>query len=862
MKRLLVALLSSLSLAFAAIEVDITYLQKEVQNDPSNVPYRLILAKYYLQHDNYTLAGKYTRKVLALDPKNRQALLLNKKIEQRTALQKLLPDTQLSNPFAIEKRLGRLERANRCRNFLAIYEKLGEASVDTTDITRRDAALCYAKEGKYDQAEQILQKNRFAADEKLIVTQALLSLSRNDLRKAKQLQAMLKKRYPSSRYTAYLKRKILHAESAQANEAAQKAFSKNSLKALQDYIYLLSQQKKDAEAIRAAERFIAKNPKNRDAKILLAKLYYWHGKLDKAFHTLYPLRLTNNETKKLYANILYERHDYTHALYYLPALAAKERDPAQRYNLRKRTAFAYAYTGEKQKAKALFHKLLKEHPEDHEILQFQNQYENRLLLEHAIAAYRAKRFPEALQYYHDYYDRTKDPKIAKEIAEIYYFKQQYAESFPYFQAYLGNYPSDLLITFHLASALEKEKRYRDSIPYLERVAEEAQGELQLLGTYHHAYALMQLQNDADWLKARHALQRLEQKLSATPPSAYGDLKKYVALLLKKAMGPVQKPTYYKDIVLTEGAKKDLDTEAVFSDVNFYSTTKPSLKTLLHITHEKVKPYVVLTMESADDSQTAYVGYQAKVANLMAIRGIRYSAVAKKYRFGFKSDPKTTGKGFFLQAGTRTMRLGLGIEQIGDLNTLVPTFVWSPVYGIHTFYIEAAYRNGIFSNYRRCMLDNDIRVMHLGIYDKILMENLSYTELALNINAYDDHNTNLYATINVPLYSTAFMGMTHAIYLNENIDYNTKTDVCYHPSKLYDSTYLKYRPKFTFKNGSIEVGLGKGYSFQNGEAITSYMLKGDYRVKNLAKFEINCEQLQSSFTTDDILYCTFNIIQGW
>jgi hypothetical protein len=48
--------------------------------------------------------------------------------------------------------------------------------------------------------------------------------------------------------------------------------------------------------------------------------------------------------------------------------------------------------------------------------------------------------------------------------------------------------------------------------------------------------------------ARKTLQSLKAKLDRTEPQKYKDLKKFVTTLLKTAMGPVLKPTYYKDIV--------------------------------------------------------------------------------------------------------------------------------------------------------------------------------------------------------------------------------------------------------------------------------------------------------------------------
>ena len=853
------------TVVYARIEIDIDYLKKQVQNNPQNSSYRLILAKYYMQNGKYRQAYNYVKTVLKREPENQTALHLQKKLQRLEKLQKLLPNATLTNPFSIEKHLSPLVTKNRCDTFLKIYRLIEQSQLSKTDRTDLDAAYCYAQTGKVQKAKLLLKIKDFPKNEKHYATKGLIALAQNDLTQTKRYITMLKRANPKSPYITLLEQRIAEKEKKRIRQIEQKAFAGNSIGALNDYVYLLTQQGKKEDAIRAVESYLKKYPKSIEAKILLAKLYYWNGKLDKAFHTLYPIRKTSFETKKLYANILYEKRDYTHAIYYLPSLAEKEKDPVQRYNLLKRTAFAYQKLGQEQKADAIFKKLLTYKPGDSEIRNFMQQRQNQILLQNAINAYRQKDFDEALRYYKAYFTRVADPKIAKEIAEIYFLKQKFAEAIPYFTTYLAKYPDDAIIRFHYATSLEKEKKYEQSSKIFAQVMQTAKDQkVRFLAQYHYAYDLMQLQRDKEWLMARKTLLSLQTKLNKTAPGEHKDLKRFVSTLLKTAMGPVLKPTYYKDIVLTEGSKKVLDTEAVFSDVDFFSTTKPSLKTLLHITGEsrKKRPSLRFSVDYANDNQTRYRNYTLKIANLMQINGIRYSASAKRYFFDFKENKDRDGKGFFLHAGTKNMEFGLGVESFGTFNTLVPTFNWSPVLGVHSFYIDAYYRNAVFANYRACMLKNRTDLFHLGIYDKILLEDLNYAELALSLNAYEDGNTNIYGIATVPIYSTMAFGIEHTLLLNENIDFNTKTDVCYTPSRLYDSTYIKYRPKLTFDNGSLQVTLGSGYSFKNRERVSSYAIMGNYTLKDLVTFELNCEQLQSSFTTEDIHYCTFNIMQAW
>lgn len=864
MRYLILMLLFGISYLYSAIEVDVDYLKQQLAHDSRNVPYRLILAKYYLQNSALSEAEKMLEEIKKIDPENRRAALLSRQLGKLQRLQKALPGTTLTNPYEIEKGFDKLIAQNRCDRLLSAYGTLKEMHLPLSQRMHLDAAFCYAGTGDFKNALLLRKIHDLPATDTRLALDTLLALHRGETAGAQQRLQRLRTNYPDSPLVAYTKKRVrtsLHKEGA---SLAKKAFTQNSLQALHDYVYLLGQQQKPAEAIDAVKTFLKKNPQNRDARILLAKLYYWNGDLERAFHTLYPVRKSSHDARRLYADILYERGDYTHALYYLPETAQLEKDPNERYRLLKRAAFAYAYSGKEAKAQNLFQKLLAQNPHDEEIVRFNRERATQTLLQKAVTAHRLKAYDKALRYYQSYYNKTKDPKIAKEIAEIHYMQEQYDKSLPWFAHYLEKNPHDSLIRFHYATALEKTKQYQKAIAHFARVAKESRGELHYLAAYHEAYGRMQLQEDAQWRKARERLHTLKEALSRTAPTEYQSLKKYVATLTKTADGPVQKPTYFKDIVLTEGAKKNLDINSVFSNVSINSTTHPTYKTLLHITpsRQKKHPHLELHTDYADDTQTRYLNHRIRVANLMVINGIRYSAAARRFDFDFQGGEKAHGRGFSLEAARGKLSLSLGITQFEAFNTLEPKLTWSPVFGSHTLYAAVTWQNGIFQNYNRCMLTDKTHVLHAALYDTILLENLSSAEIGLSLNAYEDRNINLYASANYPIYTTMAGGIEHGLYLNENIDYNTKTDLCYLPARLYDTTYLKYRPKMEFENGSLQMSLGGGYSFQNSERVTSYGVQGNYTLRNLVTFEVDCESTQSSFTTEDIKYCNFNIIQEW
>jgi len=864
MKKIFYLVFSSLSLLWS-IDLDVKFLEKSVIQNPDNIGNMVLLTKYYIQNRNYPAAQLYLNRILSKDPHHKIALKLQKETKSGLQLQKLLPQTNLQNPFEIEKDLKKYFNHKNYTEMLSAYKLLNTLHIPVTPFTHLLAAEAAIETGQSDLAHTIWKTKQLPQIDRVLVLQTYFDAQKGDLSKADQNLQTIKKRDIQSPIVDNIEQLLHRKEQQRLQKTAQNVHTSNSFQALQDYVYLLNKQNKKGAALHAVKAFLKRNPENLQARILLVKLYYWNGNLNSAFHKLYPIRKTSNETRKLYANILYERGDYTHALVYLPQAVQTAQNATEHYNLKKRLAFAYAYTGQKERAEKLFGQLLREHPNDSEIKQFRGELQKQNLLQTANSYYRQKAFSKALEYYKAYFDRTKDPKIAKEIAEIYYFTQhRYADALPFYRVYLDKFPDNQLILFHYASALEKMKQYKAAAEAFGKITACEDPHLCHLARYHESYTLMKTQEESDWLRARALLRRLTQTLSQSSAPQEQELNKFVKPLYKTAQGEIKKPTYYKDIVLTEGSKKELDIKNVFANIDIVNTTKPSLETLLDLSKspQKIKPSLQLQADYVHDSEVRYRNYQVKVANLLTVNGIRYSASAQKYLFTFDKHPNVKGKGFALHMQKGTLQLGIGVKEIGDFNTLVPELTWSPVYGAHNLYFDLFYQNGAFVNYRNCMIQNKTNVLHAGINDQILMDNFDYSEVSLSINAYEDGNINAYAMLLYPFYNFTLLGLDHKLLFNENIDYNSKTDVCYSPAALYDSTYLIYNPKITFDNGSLEVQLGKGYSFKNRENVSSYVVKGDYRVNNIASVELNCQRVQSSFTSDDIDYCTFNIIQEW
>ncbi len=813
MKKIAAGLFCLLSM-MQAIEIDVPFVKSQVDANKNDVGNRLLLIKYYLQNHEYTLARRYVDQILAFDTMQPSANKIKKQLDIIRTLQE---KSGVKNASASES-LHALYQQKKYALVCELYEKALDTGISFDSKTDLELCAAYHEIGRDDESLKLLSKHNYTNNKKIKMLKRKIALAKVEKRLAKDANA------------------------------------------LRDYIYLLKQEKSPKEFIKALKKYVRKNPEKSDAKIALAENLYWQGEVKKAFHTLYPVRKHDKHSLTLYTNILYDMGDYEHALYYLPDLARKEKSSKKRFTLEKREAFSYLHVGKEEEADRLFKRLLKTHPQDKEIRAYQEAYEKQTLLAEALASHKAKDMDKALVLYKRYYDKSNDPKIAKEIAEIYYFSNREKLALPYFKAYLETYPEDTLLRFHYASALEKAKAYDKSVPEFRKIVKDPSAKEYDLARYHYAYSLMHTFKDDDWLEARKTLSALVSDLESRAKSDEVNILKFSRTLLQSVSGPIKKPTRYKDIVLTEGSYKIVDPKEVFSMDKIEFLSKPTASQLVR--KEKVKKISAwLGMDYVDDTAISYTNYKIGLNNAFVNEDIQVGMEFQNYLFdGLYKD--YDGMGLFINTQIEKWNFSLGVEHFDDFDTVVPQLSWNPSLGAHTLFMEAYYRNGAFVNYRNCMVQNETNVYHLGLYDTYLLDDLTTITAGLDVNHFEDDNTNLYGQFTLPLYDARWLGMEHALLFNENVEYNTDTTVCSHPSEFYDTSYLKYQPKLRFENGYIKGLLGAGYAFKNKEEVFTYGLNAEYTIENFVTLSLDCERLQSSFTASEMTFCRLNMMQAW
>jgi tetratricopeptide (TPR) repeat protein len=819
MKKIVIGLLCTFSLTHA-IKIDIPFVTQQVIANKNDIDNRLLLAKYYLQNRLYDKAQKYTQEVLLIKPNHSVAQKLRDRLDYLVMVESQSGMKQAPLSTALHA----LFQKKLYQKFISYFEDAEELGLSLDEEIYLDALEAYSLVGDIKKYEKLFSNHQFKESKRFIEIKNRVTLKR----------------------------------------LSTKVATTDSWKDLEEYLYLLSQRGEKKKVISTLEDYLKKHPQSVDARIALAERLYWDGKLKRAFHTLYRVRGHSLKSKKLYANILYERADYTHALYYYPNLVKEATSEKDRYFLEKRLAFSYLHVGEKERAKRIFKRLLKKHPNDRDILEYLNVTQRDALLARAVSFHKKKAYDKALPLYKEYYHLTKDPKIAKEIAEIYYFNKKEPLSIAYYEAYLKDYPNDDLIRFHYALALEKEKNYPLSAQEFKKVITMHKEKTYYLAKYHGANSLMKTYKDADWYEAREMLSSLVSELSTKEDKRFHSLKKFSQDLLKIAKGPVRKPTRYKDIILTEGSYKIVNPKDVFLHEEIHFSSKPPMKSFLHLGDEvknRKNARLWAKLDYADDRDIRVYNPKMGVDNLWVEEGIGYGIMVEEFSFEGRGASKK-GMGISFKAETKVWSLALGLEHFENFDMIVPELSWHSAIGAHTLFLDAYYRNGAFVNYRECMIDNEIGVYHMGIYDNILLDNLEVMSIGLDMNHYEDKNSNLFAQLTYPLYTTRAFGVEHRLLFNENIEYNSKTKVCSRPMEWYDTSYIKYQPSWEFKGGAMALSIGGGYSFNNEEVVYSYGVNGNYTISKFATLEINCERLKSSFTSDDMNFCRFNVMSDW
>ncbi len=486
----------------------------------------------------------------------------------------------------------------------------------------------------------------------------------------------------------------------------------------------------------------------------------------------------------------------------------------------------------------------------------QNKKKSELLQKAQILASK-KRYKEAISSYKKYYSLYHDVKVLKNIGDIYYFYDDKKLAIPYLKDYLRLVSNDDTARYQLASIYEKNKDYKNAIVEFSKVANHPNS-LLFDAKYHYAYNLMQTKTDENWAKAKATLTSLTRELSYKRDAKSQTLQHYVDSLLVAVNKPILKPTRYKDIYLSEGSHKIPAFNDVFSVNNIVYANKPNSLKKRKYTNKK---NLYLGINSISDSDIRYQNYKVGVDNLALSSGIRSSIEVNNYNFKDSVD-SLNGSGVTLEAYSKRFSAGVEFSKVGSLSILSPYASLKGSVGIHSLRAELAYTNGVFLNYKTCMVKNKVNVTHFGLSDDVLLDNLQSAHFGVDFNHYDDNNNNIFAQMYLPFFYKKSSNIAHILALSENYEHNSNLKSCSNPVETYDVTSLEYKPSIDFSNGNLQLGLKPGYSFKSKEKIFSYSLQGNYNFTREFMMNLNCEQTTSKYSSQKATSCGLNFVQDF
>jgi len=615
MKKLLIFLFA-LNLLLG-VEIDIKLLNQIVSQNPKDIQNRLLLSKYYLSQKEIEKAEKLAKEALQIDPKNKNAIKIYKKIKRIKTIKEILNDYGVKNikdSKEIEKLFNSLYKRKLYEKFLTFYKLLSSQNINLSENVHKKAAFLYIKNKNFKKAKHIIQKKikndlskeelkadlcffkkEYRCAKKLYTSILKKGYSRHsllyllnslfelkDYPKFEKLYKIVKKEYPQDFSITSLDEK-LSVLKIEFLKSLKKSYEKNpSFETLKAYTTSLYSLKKEEEAIKTVKDFINKNPSNEKALLLLASMLIWKQEYKNSSKLLLPLaNAKNQEAIKLLAKSLYYQGEYEKAIKYLKKAIEKEKDEKAKKELQKKLLFSLYWTQKNKEAEKLLEKIKNYYKEDEEIKGLElilkgdifNQikfYENKrkkeknnkeIILKLAKLYEKASLKKKSIKYFEKYYNLTKDPTIMKYLAQTFYFEQKYQKALPYFKKYLKSNKNDYSAKYQYAISLQNTRKYKEAAKiYKELLNRKDKNYFDI--KYRYGFCLLKTKNEKDWLKARETfkslLNLLENELKKHPSS------KELLTLLKFTKDSYEvskreflKPTSYKDIVLAEGLKKNL-----------------------------------------------------------------------------------------------------------------------------------------------------------------------------------------------------------------------------------------------------------------------------------------------------------------
>jgi thioredoxin-like negative regulator of GroEL len=821
-----------------SIDIDISVLEQNIQEDENNVPARIVLARNYVSNGNYSGARKLLNDVLKLRKNHVKASQLLKDIDKLQQISSLVKSDALSKSSKVTSYFKKLLVKKDHKSIDSIYQTLKRNNIELQKEAYRPIIQSYIDTKKYDKAYLItnnssmaskdiyffkgqikeLQKDMDSAEEfykksinyseekEVVLKLHDLYITTNQPKKAKLLVNTYFAKYKSNPTYKALQEQDEKLLLKRSDEL--KSIYKNSrlFKDFKEYYYELEGLGYKKKAFSGLEEFVKDNPSDEDARLFLAKKYYWSKRVQESFDLLKPVAKNskNSGIKKLYVDLKSQLQKPKQA-------QAKYQKPSQ-----------------------------------------------ELIIDGI-----------------------------KHKAETYYFKNDYTNAVVYYEDYFNQTSKDSATRFHYADALSNLKKYPQSEEQYRLVARQ-KDKLFTLSLFRYAKTLMVQKDDRKWNKARVVVQALKKILAKQQPSKQrDDLILHTDRTWEIVKKPMLKPTKHKDVMLTEIQRKILDGNTLVGG-RIISKNINSIKSIINPFGQNLDKKIRTTIfgSTLDDESMKNISYGLRIGNIIYTKQSSVSLEVKQSKFESKGSNSRISRSVSYSENnsninstnrvartidatsltayydTKDLSISAGVHSFDDMKFSVGLELRSFV-GSHDITYGIGYKPGVFIYGMPCMIDDDINVISLSLYDSILLNNLEQAEFTLQINSFTDSNLNINNFIDYPIYKVESGNFKNVFLLSGSYEYNSKDDTCYKSVDFFDGNYLQMRSRYKFGKDSFIEGIGSvGYSFKSSDSLYSYGLKLQVIADDSFDVSIDCRHYQSGYSPDGADECFASVTHVW
>ncbi len=896
MKKILVFLIS-LNILFST-EIDLKLLTNIANQNPDDIKTRLLLAKYYIKNENFKKANFYIKEILSLQPKNKDAKLLQKKIKRLKIIKQLLKDygiKDLKDKKGIQKLFENLYQEGKYKKITIFYKLLTSYKISINDKSRLISALAFLKlnniqkakkiknqiknkrekellkgdicffEKNYSCAERVYIKLLKASYEPKIMENLLNTLyEKKDYKKFKILYNLIKDRYAKDFNLKKLNEKLLSLQNNLLKILKKEYEKKKDFISLKAYATSLYDFKKEFKAIKIIKEYLKQNPNDLKAKELLAKMLIWKQLYKEAIDILSPIKNKSQDILILYANALYYKGEYKKALKNF--LKIENKTP----EIYKKILFSAFWSQNKKVASKFLKKALKFYPNDKKIKIVKMYIEHRTKPLIKLYEQKLKKDPnntqiildlanlykqdgnekKAIKYYKKYASLTNDPRIFKYLAQNLYFKGEYKNALPYFQKALK--PKDYTLLYQYAITLQNLKEYEKAAKIYKELKNNPLKENILDIDYRYGFCLLKMNKEKEWYEAREIFKNILEKLQNKTNLSKKDkeLLKYTKAAYEISKRDFLKPKKYKDIILAEGLTKQYDEyNSTKEAVNVLEALPVKLekgtniKTILPKSDEKRYKEAKISSHYLKDSNNIKVkSIKVKVGKIKA-KGAEFELYGEKFRF--ENKEKVKGIKAVLGAKKGDIKLSLGVNKFSDYNDPYASLEYETIIYEHLLKIMLKRENAIFYENEPYMEKNRISSFNVLIRDYIKMLKGKEFTGEVSINRYKDGNVRVNPSFSYLFLKRKNKNIINSLLLSGWYQFYKKENPNYTYQKRDDSTRLEIQSLIEIsKNLSITPKASVGYSFFNDSLLYSLGFLLDYRVNNYAALSLECANNQS------------------